>query len=194
MLKKNMRRLWLLCALLLLVVPAAMAQGTHTLVPGTPIAGALDENNLVQVYTLQGGAGQALTVTASNQIGVPLALVLTDASGTIIAQNYDKSVTGQVTLDAITLPLTGTYFVTLFKSAGVESVSLVNFSLTAELTSPAATTPEATVQATAEATVAPTTVPSEGTPRIDAVCDRRSPDDERLERAVVVEHDRRPRP
>ncbi|MEO8397572.1 MAG: hypothetical protein ABI700_31540, partial [Chloroflexota bacterium] len=87
MLKLNKRRLWLLGVLLLLLVPAVMAQDQRTLVPGTPLAGALDENNLVQTYTLQGSAGQVLTLTAADQIGVPLALVLTDSSGATVAQS-----------------------------------------------------------------------------------------------------------
>jgi len=63
MLNLNKRRLWLLGVLLLLLVPAVMAQDQRTLVPGTPLAGALDENNLVQVFTLQGSAGQVLSLT-----------------------------------------------------------------------------------------------------------------------------------
>ncbi|MBI1259383.1 MAG: hypothetical protein GC204_18100 [Chloroflexi bacterium] len=154
MLKLNKRRLWLLGVLLLLLVPAVMAQGQRTLVPGTPQAGALDENNLVQVYTLQGSAGQVLTFTAADQIGVPLALVLTDSSGATVAQAYDKDATGQVTLTNVTLPSAGAYFVTVFKSAGVESVSLVEFTLTAQEVT--VSTPETTTDATSvEATATP---------------------------------------
>ncbi len=153
MLKLNLRRLILLCALLLLVTSGVLAQGGRALVPGTPLAGTLDENNLVQVYSLQGSAGQVVTLTAANQIGVPLALVLTDASGTTVAQSFDKEVTGQVSLTNVTLPATSTYFVTVFKSAGVESVNLVEFTLTASLTA-AQQTPEATLEATLEPTAA----------------------------------------
>ncbi len=160
MLKIEKRRLWLLCLLLLLVAPAVMAQQTRTLVPGTPLAGSLDENNLVQVYTLQASAGQVLTLTAVNQIGVPLALVLTNSAGAAVAQSYDKNVTGQVTLSNVTLPTTGDYYVTVFKSAGVESVNLVEFTLVAQFAAPS------TAEATAAPTEAPTAVatPSTSTP------------------------------
>ena len=132
MLKKNKRRLWLLCVLLLLLGPAVMAQSERTLVPGTPLAGTLDANNLVQVYTLQGSAGQAVTLTVRNQSGVPLALVLTDSVGHDSCAGVTTiDDTGKVTLNNITLPADGDYFVTVFKSAGVELVNLVDFTLTA---------------------------------------------------------------
>jgi len=168
MLKLNKRRLWLLGVLLLLLVPAVMAQDQRTLVPGTPLAGALDENNLIQTYTLQGSAGQVLSLTAADQIGVPLALVLTDSSGATVAQSYDKNATGQVTLPNVTLPSAGTYFITVFKSAGVTSVNLVEFTLTAQAASvsaPASTAEATTVQATATPSVEAT---AQATPAVTA--------------------------
>jgi hypothetical protein len=167
MLKMNLRRLGLLGLLCLLLVAAGvLAQGQRALVPGTPLAGTLDENNLVQMYSLQGEAGEVVTLTAANQIGVPLALVLTDSNGAIIAQSYDQQVTGQVSLTNVTLPAAGTYFVTVFKSAGVESVNLVEFSLTASVVT-ATNAPEttATTVPTTEATLVPTTSP-EATPEV----------------------------
>ncbi len=162
MLKLNKRRLWLLGVLLLLLVPAVMAQDQRTLVPGTPQAGALDENNLVQMYTLQGSAGQVLSLTAADQIGVPLALVLTDSSGATVAHSYDKDTTGQVTLTGVTLPSAGTYFITVFKSAGVESVNLVEFTLTAQEVSDATpeTAPIATPTGVATTQATPVVVPT----------------------------------
>lgn len=153
MLKNNKRRLWVLCLLLLLLPSVVMAQGTHVLTPGTPISGTLNSNNLVQVYTLQGSAGEVLTLTVLNQAGVPLALVLTDAAGTIIAQDYDLDITGQVTLNNVTLPASGDYLVTVFKSAGVDSFTDATFTLAATLVSAApAATAEPTSESTAEVT------------------------------------------
>ncbi|MCC6802807.1 MAG: PPC domain-containing protein, partial [Anaerolineae bacterium] len=149
MLKNNKRSLWLLCLLLVLLPSVVMAQGTHVLTPGTPTSGALNSNNLLQVYTLEGSAGEVYTLSVVNQGGVPLALVLTDAAGTIIAQSYDLDITGQVTLSDVTLPTTGSYQLTVFKSAGVDSFTDATFTLTATLVSAA---PSATAEPTAEAT------------------------------------------
>ena len=160
MLKSNKQRLWLLCVLLLLLVPAVMAQEQRTLVSGTPLSGTLNKNNLAQVYTLPGSKGQVVTLTVTNKSAVPLALVLTDASGTIVAQNYDLDITGQVSLANVTLPATGNYGVTVFKSAGVDSFTDVTFTLTAAVIG--AVTPEATLAPTAVATAESTT--EAGTP------------------------------
>jgi hypothetical protein len=147
------RCLLLLCLLGLLVVPAAMAQEARTLVAGTPISGTLNDTTLVQVYPFQGTAGQVVTLNATNQIGVALALTLTDSSGATLAQSFDLNITGQVSLPNVTLPATGTYFVTVFKSAGVTASPAVEFTLTLTVTTPV------TIPATAEPTAAATTEP-----------------------------------
>lgn len=162
MLKITMRRLWLLCGLLvLLIATTVMAQEPRTLVPGTPLTGTLNSSNLVQVYSIEASAGQVLTVTATNPEIVPLALIVTDSVGTNIAQAYDLDITGQVSVSNITLPTTGTYYVTLFKSAGVDSFTDATFTLETTLTGQGgtATTPEATAE--------PTEVTPEGTPSGD---------------------------
>ncbi len=165
MLKIMMRRMWLLLALVLLVATTVMAQGPRTLVPGTPLTGTLNSNNLVQVFTLEGSAGQVVTLTAVNQNGVPLALVLTDSAGTIIAQSYDLDIVGQVSVSNITLPADDSYSVTLFKSAGVDSFTDVTFTLTAEVTGGA--TPEPTAAATDAPTAEATAEATEGsTPEV----------------------------
>ncbi|MFN8561076.1 MAG: PPC domain-containing protein [Anaerolineae bacterium] len=163
MLKNNKRRLLVLCVMLLLLPSLiVMAQGGHVLTPGTPITGTLKSSNLAQNYTLQGSAGAVLTLSLVNQAGVPLALVLTDAAGTIITQAYDLDITGQVTLTNVTLPTTGAYLVTVFKSAGVDSFTDATFTLSATLVS---APPAATAQPTAEATAAGT---AEATPETTA--------------------------
>ncbi|MEP7291369.1 MAG: pre-peptidase C-terminal domain-containing protein [Chloroflexota bacterium] len=150
--KINLRRTWLLVGLSLLLVTSVMAQGAHTLVPGTPLTGTLNSNNLVQVYTFDGSAGEVVTLTAVNQNGVPLALVLTDSAGTAVAQAYDLDITGQVGITNITLPTTDSYFVTLFKSAGVDSFTDVTFTLTSAIIA----APKPTAAATSAPTVAMT--------------------------------------
>jgi hypothetical protein len=108
------------------------------------------------MYPFEGTAGQVVTVTATNQIGVALALTLTDSSGTTIAQSFDLDITGQVSLPNVLLPTTGTYFVTAFKSAGVTASPAVEFTLTLTVTTPVvqATSVPATVEATTEAPAA----------------------------------------
>ncbi len=167
MLKKNKRHLWIFGLLLLLIAPAALAQSARTLEPGTPMTGTLNSSNLVQVFALQGSAGEVVTLDTTNQSGVPLAVVLTDASGAIVAQSYDLDITGQVTLSDITLPTTGDYSVTVFKSAGVDSFTDVTFTVTLTIVSAApavATATTAPVQPTPEATVSATEATSATTP------------------------------
>ncbi|MBK9750408.1 MAG: PPC domain-containing protein [Chloroflexi bacterium] len=143
-------RLLPLIALLLVTLPALAQEGGRVLAPGTPVTGILNENAIVQVYTLEGQANQVLSVLASNEIGVPLALILTDASGNALAQVVDTEVTGTSTLSGITLPEDGLYYVTVFKAGGVQSVSEVTFTLALTLEA-AGTQPAATAEPTAEA-------------------------------------------
>lgn len=147
---RKIARLLPLLALLLLTTQVMAQQGGRVLTPGTPVTGVLDDETYAQVYTLQGQANQSVSLTAANEIGIPLALVLTDAQGNIIGQAIDSEVTGDVLLAGVTLPAEGIYYATLFKAGGVQSVSEVAFTLTLEVVD-AATTPEATVDPTAEA-------------------------------------------
>lgn len=159
MLKINQRRMWLVLTLLLLLATTVMAQGPRTLVSGTPVTGTLNSNNLLQVFTLDGKAGEIVTITATNDGVVPLAMVLTDSAGTIIAQSYDLDITGQVSINDVTLPASDTYNVTLFKSAGVDSFTDATFTLTATVTGETTPTAAATLEPIAEAT-------EEGTPEV----------------------------
>lgn len=153
---KKLARLLLLFALVLLTSQVIAQQGGRVLTPGTPVTGVLNSVSFVQVYTLQGQANQTLSLTATNDIGIPLALVLTDAEGNEIAQGLDEQVNGTIELAAVTLPADGTYYVTVFKAGGVQSVSEVTFTLTLSLG-------EAAPAVTVEATPAPT---GEGTAEV----------------------------
>ncbi|MBE2266904.1 MAG: PPC domain-containing protein [Anaerolinea sp.] len=152
MLRKITRLLPLVLMLVLASTVMAQQGGERVLTPGTPVTGLLNDAGIVQVYTVQGQAGQVLTLTASNEIGIPLALVLNDAQGNIVAQVVDTQVTGQLSLNAVTLPSDGTYYVTVFKAGGVQSVSQVSFTLTLTLE-----TPGETAEPSAEPTAEPTT-------------------------------------
>lgn len=146
--------LWLIIVLAAFVVSA---QDGRALTSGTPVSGQLDSANFVQVYTIAAAAGDSLTVTASNTLGIPLALVVTDATGNLVAQVSDEAVSGEVTLTSAGLSA-GTYFVTVFKAAGIASSAAVPFTLTATIAGTQAATevvatPEVPVVATEEPTV-----------------------------------------
>ncbi len=158
---RKIARLLPMIALLLVTSQVLAQQGGRVLAPGTPVSGVLNESAIVQVYTLEGQANQVLSLTASNEIGVPLALILTDEAGNAVAQLIDTAVTGTINLSAVTLPADGLYYVTVFKAGGVQSVSEVTFTLSLTLEA-AGTQPEATTEPTAEVTPE-TTVEGAGT-------------------------------
>ncbi len=169
MLQTMTRRTWLLVmiAALLLVLPVS-AQDGGALTSGLTITGELDDVNLIQVYTIEANAGAVLTLTASNAIGVPLALVVTSADGAGVASVVDNDVDGTVTLAPFALPETGIYYVTVFKSAGVASVSRVQFSLLAQIDSAGTPAPDVTEEPAPEVTEIPTE-PAEVTPEVTDV-------------------------
>lgn len=160
MLQKMTRRAWLLVmiAALLLALPL-YAQDGGALTSDTSITGVLDDANLIQVYTINAEAGDTLALEAGNVIGVPLAVVVTNEAGEGIASVVDTDIDGVVTLEPVTLEDGGTYYITVFKAAGLSSVSRVEFSLTA-MVSGVETTPELTeqVEPTAQPTAEPTAV------------------------------------
>ncbi len=155
MLMKRLRHVPLLL-MMVIAAFAVSAQEGRTLTSGTPVTGTLDSANFVQVYTIQAIAGDSLDVVASNTLGIPLAIVITDASGNLVGQATDEAVTGEVTASATSLS-GGTYYITVFKAAGVASAADVPFTLTAFVATAGATTDTAptpevvtTEQATAE--------------------------------------------
>ncbi len=156
---------WRLLPLCLSILLLTMAFGglvqaqDRVLEPGATVTGTLDSANVIRVYTLTGVADQAVTLTAENTLGVPLVLVLTDASGAPLVQVVDNDVDGLLTLET-TLPADGTYYVTIFKSGGIGSIATLNFTLTLADTG----------EATPEATAAPeTAVTPEASPEVTTV-------------------------
>jgi hypothetical protein len=151
-------RLLPLCLSVLLLTMAfgslVQAQDTDGLAlePGAAVTGTLDAANVIRVYTITGSADQPVTLTVENVLGVPLVLVLTDATGATLLQVVDNDVDGLLTLET-TLPTDGIYYVTVFKSGGIGSIATLDFTLT--LAALDELTPEAT--AVPETTAAPET-------------------------------------
>lgn len=116
---KMLRRLALLMmGLLLLIVPAVSAQeaAARVLEPGVPVSGTLDNQNVAQVYSFAGAAGETVLLTVRSTAGLGLALLVTDATGDPVAQAFNT--TGALTLEAA-LPADGTYYATVLSAIGV---------------------------------------------------------------------------
>ena len=82
--KNSLRLLAMLCVAVCAVImsaSSALAQGVagadRILTPGVPVSGALNAQNVAQVYTFQGAAGDVVNITAVNADGQGLALLLT---------------------------------------------------------------------------------------------------------------------
>lgn len=143
-------RLWLpLVLMVVLVVGLVQAQTARTLTPGVVMDGALDADNVAQVYTFDGTAGQTIKLTLTGGDG--LALLLTDAGGNPVAQGVAQGDT--TSLSGVTLPQDGVYYVTVL-GLGEAAGDTVTFKLSLALETAAETTPEATStpEATPEAT------------------------------------------
>jgi len=132
----------------------ALAQSDNrALTSGSPVQGTLDSSAIIQTYTINGSADQALIIEVGNDLGVPLAVTLTSATGELVAQAVDIDTDGAGALSA-KLPATGTFYVTVFKAAGVSSISTVDFTLVATLDIIAVAAPTLAPAAEATETVA----------------------------------------
>ena len=155
---------WLLLLVLAFAAPA-LAQEPRTPATDEPLEGTLDTDSVAQVYTFAGGAGDAVVLTVTNEAGVPLVLLITNALGETVAQAIDDDVDGELVLEG-ELEVDGTYYVTVFKAGGVNSVREVEFTLVLEGAAQPVdveATPEATVAPTVEATEAAVAVTPEAT-------------------------------
>lgn len=131
----------------------AQAQTARTLTPGVVTEGTLDANNLAQVYTFDGTAGQTVALTVTGGDG--LALLVTDATGNPIAQDVAPGDT--LSLTEVILPKDDTYHVTVLRTGG--ETGAIAFELTLEVAESVEVTTEATDAVTPEATVEATTPP-----------------------------------
>ncbi len=129
--------------LLLMAASFVLAQdNTRTLIPNTPTSGVLDTDNVAQLYRFDGTEGQVVTLSVSSANGLGLALLLSDADGEPVAQDFVTA--GETALDAVILPQTGTYYVTVLSAIGVTLPPNSQFTLTLE-TDDAASVAEATI-------------------------------------------------
>lgn len=117
--------------LVVLIVPAVLAQEGRTLTSGASVTGVLDSDNVAQVYTFAGAEGDSVTLTASSATGLGLALLLADSTGAVVAQGFESS--GPTTLADVALPAADTYYVTVLSALGVTLPAGNTFNLTFEL-------------------------------------------------------------
>ena len=129
----KLRQHRLLLYLLLLVLPMQLAAGqaaeTRQLALDVPATGILNRSNIVQVFTLEADAELTYSIAAVNPIGVPLAIAVTDQSGAQVAQVVDSDLDGDVELEAFSPAESGLHYITVFKAAGVASISEVVFQI-----------------------------------------------------------------
>ena len=154
---RHRERLWLpLCLIIALAATAfvfAQDAGARALQPGAPVTGSLDAGNIAQVYSIAGVAGDSFALTASNEAGVPLAIIVTNAQGVPVTQAVDEDTDGELVVEELAFAEDGTFYITVFQAGGVNAVSAVDFTLVVDVLG-AAATPEA--GATVEPTVQPT--------------------------------------
>ncbi len=151
------KRLWLpLCLIAVLSATLIVsAQGTEAraLELGTPVTGVLDASSIAQVYSIEGAADETLALTATNEIGIPLAVFITNAAGEQVMQAVDDDVDGELVVESVTLPEAGTYYIAVFKAGGIASVNRVEFTMVVDsLPAEGTAQPEATLEPVIEST------------------------------------------
>lgn len=120
---------------LLLLVPGVLAQDAgRTITPGVAASGTLDAVTVAQVYTFTGAAGQTVSLTASSEDNLSLALLLTDSFGAQVAQALPGDA-GTV-ISSIELPANDSYYVTVLRAPGATATdSAGTFQLLLEIAS-----------------------------------------------------------
>jgi len=120
--KIKMQSVGLLCLLLALLsgILAFAQDSGMTLTPGQATTGALNNDTIAQIFTFDAPTAEVVTLVATNTDSLALAMLLTDASGVVVAQARDINALGETRLSA-TLPAAGTYYVTVLPVIGVES-------------------------------------------------------------------------
>lgn len=119
---------------LVLVSPMALthAQGN----PGRPITvgdivtGTLSADSFVQVYSLTGSAGDTITIDVTTDVAdlAPVVLV-TNARGSVIAQDLDLESATTAALADIELPASGTFYIWVMRGTGAEGPASGTFTL-----------------------------------------------------------------
>ncbi|MBZ0275386.1 MAG: PPC domain-containing protein [Anaerolineae bacterium] len=128
---------WSLRLLVLLFVwvfvSSVWAQDARALTPGAAVSGTLDAASIAQVYTFSGVAGQNVSITATADAGLSLALLLTDSFGNQVAQSLPGDA-GTV-ISAVALPKSDSYYVTVLRSPGAPADSSGAYQVLMEVSS-----------------------------------------------------------
>jgi len=127
---------FVLVLLCLLVFTTSLAQegADRVLIPDQPTNGTIDVDNAAQIFTFAANAGDVVTLSLSSQAGMVLTMVLSDAQGANLGQiqvSGDSSPEDSSLAD-ITLAQTGAYYVTVFPTAGTETLTAGAFILLLE--------------------------------------------------------------
>ncbi len=139
------RAILLITLLILLTVPAAAQQGDRVLTPDLAVEGEVSVTEPAQVYLFDSAAGDVISLTLEPQAGLALTLAFTDADGSFISQLQIVDADSPRTLDNVRLERTGTYYVTIFPTPGVETILEGSFVITLSyITRTVVETPEPT--------------------------------------------------
>ena len=150
---------------------SVVAQGVASpeLVPNEPANGQITADNTAVVYNFVGRAGEVVNINVTSD-NLPLAVLLTNDDGTLLAQNVDREALGVTRLVNVTLPQSGRYLVTVFPSPGNISTPIGDFEvelLLGEVEVTAPDTPDASqpantvAQPTSAEAVSPAVQPTE---------------------------------
>ena len=77
-------------------------------------------------------SGQTVSVTVTTKSGARLALLMTDAAGTSLGQAIATAANGNVTLEKVAIPASGTYYLTVLDGTGIPTKELA-FEITFQL-------------------------------------------------------------
>lgn len=125
-----------LVLLLSVFVMGGLAQDTtdsRVLVTGFSIESELTAEQLAQIFTYEGQAGEVVKLTVSSEDGLALGAVITDAAGNAIAQAKDERANGFLVVDDVALAESGTYYVVIFPLALADVPTEGSFSISLAL-------------------------------------------------------------
>lgn len=117
-----------------LVAPAATAQAQgnagRPITVGDIVTGTLSADRFVQVYSLTGSAGDTITIDVTTEVAelAPVVLV-TDARGSVIAQDLDLESATTAALADVALPSSGTFYIWVMRGTGAEGTASGSFTL-----------------------------------------------------------------
>jgi len=119
-----MYRWYVLIALIfMLVISVSVAQDANpnALISGEAVSTAIDPDNIARVFTFDVNANDTVSIIAASENGMALAMLVTDELGSTLAQAVDSNASGTVSVVELSIPQTGTYFLTVFAAPEVFS-------------------------------------------------------------------------